>query len=561
MVRHDPVRISGLTLSIDIHTLFAGFDAAIACGDRIALIGNNGTGKSTLLRCLDGQIAPADGTIHMPANVRVGYLPQKMTLEEGKTVWEIATQPVQPIIDDLKRFESVAGQIGESPEAEEEYNDLLDRLMACNGFIIEAEIEKLLARAGLGSYHAARVSELSGGQQRLLGLIRVLASDPNLLLLDEPTNHLDRTNLAQLLELLQGWRGSAIVVSHNMQLLRSWPTCIWEIHEQTVTVFDGSYDDFVREKAIRENQLVEKLETLKKEKRKLTRAMQEEKKRAAQSRRKGRKKYKDGPKIVRETKKRQAEKTAGRLTSAIGEKQEQVSEQLWQITLPKKIVPRFELPAAPAGKPSIHIQDGSVGYSDTIINSDTIIIGEITLLITAGERVALMGDNGSGKSTLVRAIMHDPSVVRHGEWLCPPSDRIGYLDQHYSSLNPQATAYETIKNARPEWRTHEVRTFLNDFLFRTNEEVSKPVHVMSGGEMARLTLAQIAARSPMLLILDEVTNNLDMTTRQHIIDVLGAYPGTIIAISHDDDFLQKIGVTYGYEIKNQRLLPKELPWL
>jgi len=414
--------------------------------------------------------------------------------------------------------------------------------MACNGFTIESDVEELLSRTGLADYRDARVSELSGGQQTLLGLVRILAADPNLLLLDEPTNHLDRSNRNTLMKLLKSWHGSAIVVSHNVELLNSWPTTIWDISNGNITIFDGCYDDFVQEKAIQQQQLVEKVEKLKKE-------------RAAKSKQHGKKKYANNPPIVRGAKKRQAEKTTAKKSGAITTQQERVAEALKTIRLPATISPRFDMPIPPRGKPSIQIRDGSVNYGQTII------VDNIHLLITAGERIVLMGDNGSGKSTLVKAIMNNPVVTRHGEWHCPPSNQIGYLDQHYSSLKADSTVFETIQNVRPGWTEREIRTFLNDFLFRTNEEVSTPVNTLSGGEQARLALAQLAAQSPALLILDEMTNNLDLTTRQHVIEVLQAYPGTIIAISHDNDFLEQIGISHGYSIKNHHLNPQELPWL
>jgi len=566
MVRHDQIQISNLALSVDQRVLFANFNASIPCGARIALVGDNGSGKSTLLRCLAGQTVPSEGSIHEPDNLRIGYLPQKMALEGNKTAWEVATELVRPVLDDLQRFEDVAAHIAESPQAEHEYNHLLDRLMACNGFTIESDVEELLTRAGLLDYRASRVNELSGGQQTLLGLVRILAADPNLLLLDEPTNHLDRTNRAALLKLLNDWCGSAIVVSHNVELLRTWPTTIWDIANGTVTIFDGRYDDFVREKELRQEQLVEQVETLRKERRKLSKSMEEEQQRTAQSRREGKKKYASAPKIVRGAKKRQAEATTGKLKGSIAKRQEEVAEQLKQVHLPKKITPRFDMPTPPRGKPSIQIRDGNVSYGDILIVDPpslryVVVVEDINLLVTAGERIVLMGDNGSGKSTLVKGIMANPAVTRTGEWLCPPPEQIGYLDQHYSALKPDMTAFATIREARPALNEQETRTFLNDFLFRTNEEVSTPVHALSGGESARLALAQIAAQSPMLLILDEMTNNLDLTTRQHVIEVLQAYPGTIIAISHDNDFLEQIGVSHGYEIKAHHIAPTELPWL
>ena len=154
----------------------------------------------------------------------------------------------------------------------------------------------------------------------------------------------------------------------------------------------------------------------------------------------------------------------------------------------------------------------------------------------------ILGENGSGKTTLVKAILGDPSIERSGEWSLIDPMHIGYLDQHYQTLDPQKTVFETIQAIASEKQDAEIRCLLNDFLFRKNEQVEARVNTLSGGERARLSLCQIGARTPRLLILDEVTNNLDLETRDHVIQVLQEYPGGLIIISHDQDFLHQIEI-------------------
>lgn len=157
--------------------------------------------------------------------------------------------------------------------------------------------------------------------------------------------------------------------------------------------------------------------------------------------------------------------------------------------------------------------------------------------------MAITGDNGSGKSTLIKAILGDESIYKTGDWHVIKREDIGYLDQHYSTLHPDKTVLETIADLVPSWSHTEIRRHLNDFLFRKNEEVNALVSTLSGGEKARLSLAQIAAKTPKLLILDEITNNLDLETKDHVIQVLKAFPGAMIIISHEADFLEEIGVS------------------
>jgi ATPase subunit of ABC transporter with duplicated ATPase domains len=186
----------------------------------------------------------------------------------------------------------------------------------------------------------------------------------------------------------------------------------------------------------------------------------------------------------------------------------------------------------------VQISNGSVGYCE-----GQPILSGISLSLQSPEHIAITGDNGSGKSTLIKAILGDESVCKTGDWHVIKQEDIGYLDQHYGTLIPDKTILETISDLVPAWSHAEIRRHLNDFLFRKNEEVSTLVGTLSGGEKARLSLAQIAAKTPKLLILDEITNNLDLETKEHVIQVLKYYPGAMIVISHEADFLEEIGIS------------------
>jgi ATPase subunit of ABC transporter with duplicated ATPase domains len=187
-----------------------------------------------------------------------------------------------------------------------------------------------------------------------------------------------------------------------------------------------------------------------------------------------------------------------------------------------------------ANKILVSVVDGSAGYAGKTV------LGNINLSVGARERIAVIGANGSGKTTLIKAIMGNPNIVKSGDWYAPNLQDIGHLDQHYENLNPKKSAIEIISEVNPSWSHAEIRRHLNDFLFRKNEEVNVPVENLSGGERARLSLAKIAANLPKLLVLDEVTNNIDLETRDHVTEILRAYPAAIMVISHDEDFLTKL---------------------
>lgn len=384
---------------------------------------------------------------------------------------------------------------------------------------------------------------LSGGQRFNAKLTQALATMPNLLLLDEPTNHLDRKNRTSLLRMLQFFEGSMVVVTHDVEVLRHTDT-LWHIDQGTVRVFSGSYDDYRCELAIQHQSIEQALSSLAKQKKTTHLALMEEQKRAKNSRIGGEKKIdnRKWPTISSAVKMSRSTETSHRKKSEISHKKQLLTEQMSALRIPEVIKPTFSIQASDSGRVLVSISDGSIGFDRPILTS-------INLSITSGDRIAIHGDNGSGKSTLIRAIMGDSAVYKTGSWQVLKREYIGYLDQHYVTLDAQKTVLGVIQDCASNWTHAALRKHLNDFLFRKNEEINTTVLNLSGGEKVRLSLAQIAASVPKLLILDEITNNLDLETRAHVIQILQDYPGTMIVISHDVDFLLAIGVTANYGIK------------
>lgn len=447
--------IKNLSLSFPHKTCFSDFSAQVSSGSRIAIIGRNGSGKSSLLNML---ATPLDN-VKIAPGLKLAYVPQ----------------------------------------------------------ILEAD-------------------DQSGSQRLNQALTLALSTDPDILLLDEPTNHLDRANRHSLLRKLKSFSGILIVASHDLELIKDFDT-IWHIDDGKIKIFMGDYDDYMRELKSARASIERELLMVKKEKRASHESLMKEQERAAKSKTKGHKSIleRKWPTIVSNTKAGHAEKTSGRKKSAIEQKKQQLLERLDNLRLPEIIEPKFSIDMD-GQEGFILISNGTVGYGSKLVLTD------INLSLSPKSRTALIGKNASGKSTLVKALMKDESVKVSGQWSMPKT--IGYLDQHYQNLKPEKSAFEIIKELKPLWSMAEVRSHLNDFLFRKNEEVNTKCKDLSGGEKARLSLAQIAAFNPPVLILDEVTNNLDLETKQHVIEVLMKYPGTLLVISHDDDFLRKINVSY-----------------
>jgi ATPase subunit of ABC transporter with duplicated ATPase domains len=379
---------------------------------------------------------------------------------------------------------------------------------------------------------------LSGGQRFNEQLTQALAAFPNMLLLDEPTNHLDRKNRNSLLRMLQSFEGTLMVVTHDVELIRHSIDIIWHIDQGRVRVFTGSYDDYRHELAIQYRSIEQELSALSKQKKAAHLALMKEQTRAKNSRLGGEKKIENRkwPTIGSAVKMSRSNETSNRKLSEINNKRQLLNEQISGLRMPEIIKPTFSIQAGESGRVLVSISDGAVGY-------DRPILASINLSITSGDRVAIHGDNGSGKSTLIRAISGDTTLYKTGYWQVLRREFIGYLDQHYSTLGAKKTVLEVIQDCMLSCSHAEIRKHLNDFLFRKNEEINTSVLNLSGGEKVRLSLAQIAACTPKLLILDEITNNLDLETREHVIQVLKAYPGAMVVISHDADFLLSLGVT------------------
>ncbi len=477
MASYKPLILKDISLILPHKICFENFNASIPYGSKIAVMGNNGTGKSTLLKSIYGIDTPLEGEINIPDDNIVAYVPQ----------------------------------------------------------IIE------------------NYDNLSGAQRFHKVLTQALCASPDILLLDEPTNHLDLSNRRELLNMLNRYTNTLIVSSHDPELLRLIDT-IWNISDGHIEVFSGNYDDYQREISIKRAGLEARLSALEKEKKQAHKNLMQEQKRAANSRRHGeisKIRGKWAP-IVAGGKKRQAQVTAGRKNSLINSKRDDINRQISELGVREVLAPSFTLPSGSARGNVLFVSDGAAGYSDKIILKD------INLSLNAGEKIAVVGDNASGKSTLLKAVM-DSSLRVGGVWQTPRLNNCAYLDQHYNNIRVAAkasagvSALDVISSISPGWTHAEIRRHLNAFLFRKNEEVSADINTLSGGERARLSLAAIACRVPDILMLDEITNNIDLQTRLYTEDILKVYPGAMIIISHDMDFLESVGIDYILRVEDGTL--------
>ncbi|MDR2399049.1 MAG: ATP-binding cassette domain-containing protein [Endomicrobium sp.] len=472
---HKSIFLNHISLYFPDKICFEDFSAQIQSGNRIAIIGKNGSGKSILLKIIKGDITPCEGNIGNNQNIIFGYVPQ---------------------------------------------------------LICEHE-------------------DLSGGEKFNKALSIAISQRPDILLLDEPTNHLDLKNRKSLIKMLNLYKGTVIVVSHDVELLRNSIDTLWHIDNGQIKIFHGKYDDYRNTILQQRHGIEDELNSLAKEKKETHGVLMKEQERAKKSKQKGERlvEQKRWLPAVGDLKANYATVTAGKKSSSLTKRREALNERLSNLRLPEIIKPTFSLTAKYIGsKTIVNISNGQIGYGDKIILSN------INLSVSGGEHLAIVGDNGSGKTSLMKAILNDLKIIKTGVWDLPNIADVGYLDQHYSSLDNSKTVLETLIDLAPNKAYAELRDLLNSFLFKKNEEINKHVLLLSGGERARLALAKISLQTPKLLLIDEITNNIDLETKEHVAQVLKEYPGTMIIISHDSAFLEEINILHYYPTTKSLIL-------
>ena len=515
------LQVSELNYSIGDRQLLSNVDWVIQPGKRTALIGPNGAGKTTMLRILTGELDHDSGKIVKPNRYRIGYLPQEELEIEDKPILETVLEAQK----ELKKLENrlhqlhgiLGGDGGATPDILEEVGDLQHRFEALGGYHLEAEAKKILSGLGFKTEDFDRhLGEFSGGWQMRVYLARLLLLAPDLLLLDEPTNHLDLPSLEWLEQYLLGFRGSIVMVSHDRFFIDRLAQDIVELDRGKLVRYAGNYHFYEREKETREALLRKKIEE-----QKLERERQE------------------------------------RFINRFRYKNTKASQVQSRIKMLEKMEKLEDLPPAPP-KVDFSIKVDSTSYRDVLSIEDMSfrytedwVLQNLNLNVSRGEKIAMVGVNGAGKTTLTRLIVGQ---------LCPQEGiaqlgngvKVGYYAQHQvEALDLTATAYDEISSTVATSQVPLIRDVLGIFQI-TGEDVYKRVGVLSGGEKARVSLSKILLSPVNFLVMDEPTNHLDKFSRQALEEALVKYDGTLILISHDRYFLDKI-VSRVVELSDGRL--------
>lgn len=503
------ISIEGLSVAFGGNTLFDNITYVINKKDRIALVGKNGAGKSTMLKIIAGLQAPTSGNVNMPKDLTVGYLPQQMNLSDTRTVMEEAEQAFSHIFELQSRIERMNTELSERTDYESEYyQELIERVSNANEQLAligasnyQAEIEKTLIGLGFTREDFGRdTSEFSGGWRMRIELAKLLLQRPDVLLLDEPTNHLDIESIQWLESFLSTRANAVVLVSHDRAFIDNVTTRTIEISLGRIYDYQVNYSRYV---VLRQERLEQQMRA-----------------------------YENQQKQIQDTE-AFIERFRYKATKSV-----QVQSRIKQLAKLERVevdevdTSRLNLkfpPAPRSGDYPIIAEGVGKNYGSHVVFSNA------TFTIKRGEKVAFVGKNGEGKSTLVKCIMGE--IPYTGTLKIGHNVKIGYFAQNQASLLDESiTVFDTIDRVAVGDIRTKIRDILGAFMFG-GEASDKKVKVLSGGEKTRLAMIRLLLESVNLLILDEPTNHLDMRTKDVLKQAIRDFNGTVILVSHDREFL------------------------
>jgi len=488
------------------HDIFSNLSFSLARGTRVGLVGDNGVGKTTLLRLLTGTEAPSEGSFFLASGATLGYLPQEAPVADGRTLPDFVHDGLGEVSELRRQLRQLEQQMARS-EGENLWNRYLrlqERFEALGGYELDWKVERTLRGLGFEEADWTRpVSQLSGGQRTRAYLARLLLREPDVLLLDEPTNHLDMGAMAWLESILAAWKGAVLAVSHDRYFLDAIATHIWEMTGEGLRQYAGNYSAYRSQRALA-------LKT------------------------QGRQWHEQKKELRREEEFLRRFSGGGGWRVGEVHRREKALDDLERVGRPR-----------PGRRLSLKFQGRSYGNS-YVVEADRLTVGfspEAPLFtaerleLVGGERLAIVGANGCGKTTLLRTIAGEMSPLGGGLYVNPGA-RMGYLSQVPTELQPGLTVLEEMMSVGFA-KAQEARAHLARFLF-TGDDVFKAVGQLSGGERKRLVLAKMTLSEANLLLLDEPTNHLDTAAREALEEALLQYDGTIILVSHDRYLINRL---------------------
>lgn len=511
------VSANSITKAYGVDVILDGISFHINEGDRVGVIGVNGAGKTTLLNILTGEMSKDEGEVFISADTTIGYLKQSDGFHSDRTLYEEVSGIFSHMEELEKAMSDLSHEIADKSQKGEDVDRMLDQLHRMqeeyerkDGYSYKSEINGILnSMAFTEDFYNKKISTLSGGERTRLSLACLLLKKPDLLLLDEPTNHLDIGTIKWLEQYLKSYKGTIVLISHDRYFLDQTINKIFEVENHKLYIYEGNYSSFAEKKRQRLDDEMRKFDQQQKE---IDR--QEE--------------------IIRRFKQHGTEKLAKRAQSR--------EKQLAKMEL-------VDRPSVQNGKMKIHFKQNFKSGNDVLKGEDLSmsfghgqnkknLFTDVEFDIKRGERICIVGPNGVGKTTLLKILMQDLEPDE-GYLKIGHNVSFGYYDQGQKQLNPGNTVFEEMKDSYRLYSDPEMRSILGRFLFR-NDTVFLKVSSLSGGEKARLTLLKLMLSGANVLILDEPTNHLDISSKEVVEDALLDFPGTVIVVSHDRYFLNKV---------------------
>ena len=515
------IQVENLSKSYSTGQLFSNVNLVLKKGMRVGLVGQNGSGKTTLLRMILGKESPDDGNIKQQKNLTIGYLAQEIIIGTGGSILDEVLSSCPEAVEIETKISIISNKILKDPTNVlliEQLGDQQIKYDSVGGWDLEKKAKKILGGLGFKKESLSdKIDSLSGGWRMRVALASILLKEPDILLLDEPTNHLDLDSTIWLENFLTNWKGSMVIISHDRTFLDKSINNIFEISYKKITSYKGDYSNYTIEKKLR-------LEQQKKS-------------------------YKNQQREIKETERfierfRYKNTKASQVQSRI-----KMIEKMVKIEEPKENISEMNLKIPDSRRLPLKVV--SFKNVDKAYN-DIVVFKNLNIVLERNNKIGLVGYNGAGKTTFLKLIagVQSPS---DGEIVYGNNVEVAYYAQHQLDLlNENDTLIESLGRVSDGLSELDKRTFLGGFLF-SNNDIDKKVKVLSGGEKARLALGRILVVKPNLILLDEPTNHLDMVSRRVLENALMNYTGSLVCISHDRHFLNKV-TNYTYEVGCKKII-------
>ena len=507
---------TNLTKSFGERTLFSGASFKIEAGEKVGIIGANGSGKTTLFNIISGNEEPSGGGIVKAKGVTVGFLSQFACSGSTRTCYDEALQVFSHLIRLEAELEDMHTLLEKNPTPDLIEKEQLKReaFQTAGGLTYKSRTRAALIGIGFSEEELDfKVSALSGGQRSKIELCKLLLSAPDIMLLDEPTNHLDIEAIEWLDGFLVASKSAAVIISHDRYFLDRVVNKIFALEYGKITTYNGNYTKYLAVKEQREEVVKREYQNSMREVHRI-----------------------EG--IIKQQRQWNREKNIKTAES----KQKQIDRILKEIQIPESEIPNITLSFKAEGHCSSTVL--TLNGAEKRFDNKTLYSG-VSLTLMRGERVLMLGANGCGKTTLIKEIKNGLGRLGIGV-------TVGYFDQHGNTLNPNKTIFQQLSDTFPQKSNTEIRSALALFLFR-GEDVFKEISTLSGGEKARVALCELMLKKDNFLLLDEPTNHLDLASREVLESALDDYDGTILAVSHDRYFINRLADRILY-FKNQTLL-------